>query len=388
MNLAARMSKLYPEGAYAVLSQAQRLEQQGKSIIHLEIGQPDFPTPENITRSGIYAIKQGKTKYTSPLGILPLRKKIAEYITHTRGVHTTSSRIAVTPSGKTALFAAIASTVERGDEVMVPDPGFPTYKTVAEFFGGGVRSMPLLEHNQFRIDIKKFKKTFSKRTKLIILNSPSNPTGGILSKSDLSEIADMVQGSKTWILSDEIYEKFLYDAPEYHSIYSLPTMKERTIIINGFSKTYCMTGWRLGYMVIPEKIIDKVDYFLTHSVGCTAAFTQEAGIEALIGSQVSVKRMIDEFRKRRNFVVSQLDAIPGVRCQNPGGAFYAFPNVTSFKKSSKKIALYLLEKAGVALLSGSDFGKFGEGYLRISYASSLTTLKEGLHRIRNGLAKL
>lgn len=385
MNLASRMSTLFPEGAYAVLSQAQRLEQLGRSIVHLEIGQPDFKTPDNIALSGINAIKNGKTKYTAPLGILPLRTEIARSITTSRGIDTNSNQVAVTPSGKTALFAAIAAVVEPGDEVIIPDPGFPTYRTLSEFFGARVKSMPLLEKNGFRIDIRKLKKIFSKKTKLIIVNSPSNPTGGILTKADLQEIADLVANSHAWVLSDEIYDQFLYDSNEYHSIYAEPRMKSHTMIVNGFSKTYCMTGWRLGYLVVPENILSKIDYLLTHSIGCTASFTQEAGITALTGSQGSVKKMVEEFKQRRDYLVSELNTIPGVHCQLPAGAFYAFPNIASFHKSSKYIALHLLEKSGVALLSGADFGKQGEGYLRISYASSMSNLKEGLVRIRRGL---
>ena len=388
MNLASRMSTLAPEGAYAVLSAASELERKGKSIIHLEIGQPDFPTPVHIVRAGIAALRAGKTKYTAPLGTWELRQAIAKYVSIARGRETSACNIAVTPSGKTAIFTALAATVSPGDEVMYPDPGFPTYRTLIEFFGGKAVPIPLSESSRFSFDMLVLRKKFSKKTKLIILNSPSNPTGGVMPKSDIEEIADMVKHTGCWVVSDEMYSRMVYSDEPYTSIFSIPGMQKQTINVDGFSKTYAMTGWRLGYMVVPEAIVGRIDYFLTHSVGCTAGFVQEAGIAALQGSQRPSIRMVEEFKKRRDAVVTLLNDIPGVRCQMPDGAFYAFPNISSFKKPSKVFAKYLLEHAGVAVLAGTDFGQYGEGYLRISYAASLSTLQEGIQRMKKALHKL
>lgn len=388
MQLASRMNQLAPEGAFAVLAKAQEQERQGKSIIHLEIGQPDFETPSYIAKAGIKAIREGKTKYTPSLGIMPLRKSLAEYITKTRKVSVNHNNIAVTPSCKTGLFCALASIVDSGDEVLYPDPGFPAYKILIEFFGGKPVPIPLVEERQFSFDMKVFKKKFSSRTKAVILNFPSNPTGTTIPAQDLAEIASLVNNSDSWIISDEIYSRILYTHESFISIYSLPKMQKRTIIVDGFSKTYSMTGWRLGYMVIPQNMIERIDNLLTHSVACTASFTQEAGLAALVKSQESVNNMVKEFKKRRDFVVETLNSIKGVFTLTPQGAFYVFPNIKSFRKSSKEIASYLLHEAGVALLDGTAFGKYGEGYLRISYATDIKNLQEGLRRIKSALARI
>ena len=386
-NLATRMSSLAPEGAYAVLSQALELERAGKTIIHLEIGQPDFPTPKHIVEAAVQALRSGKTKYTPPLGIVQLRQSVAFSLISSHG-EVDYRQVAITPSGKTALFAAMTAVVNPGDEVIYPDPGFPTYKTLIEFFGAKPVPIPLVETNHFSFDMAVFRRRISRKTKLIILNSPSNPTGGVIPRKDLEEIADRIGGTSAWVLSDEMYKKILYVNEPYTSIYSLPNMKGRTIIVDGFSKTYAMTGWRLGYLVAPPSVIERIDYLLTHSVGCTASFTQEAGIAAIESSQKQVTLMVSEFRKRRDFVVKTLNNIPGVTCQNPDGAFYVFPNVSSFHKSSKDIASHLLHYSGVALLDGTAFGKYGEGHLRLSYAADMKTLAKGLDRIRIGLSRL
>lgn len=386
-SLATRMSSLAPEGAYAVLSQAQELERAGKNIIHLEIGQPDFPTPKHIVEAAVQALRNGKTKYTPSLGIVPLRQCIASSLTSSHG-EVDYRQVAITPSGKTALFAAMAAVVNPGDEVIYPDPGFPTYKTLIEFFGAKPVPIPLVEMNHFSFDMAVFRRRISRKTKLVILNSPGNPTGGVIPRKDLEEIADRIGGGGAWVLSDEMYRKILYINEPYTSIYSLPNMKSRTIIVDGFSKTYAMTGWRLGYLVAPTGIIAKIDYLLTHSVGCTASFTQEAGIAAIESSQKQVTLMVSEFRKRRDFVVKALNSIPGITCQIPDGAFYVFPNISSFKRTSKQLASYLLQKAGVALLDGTAFGMHGEGHLRLSYAADMKTLAEGLDRIRVDLSAL
>lgn len=388
MNLANRTEFLVAEGAYQVLSKAQNLEKRGKKIIHFEIGQPDFPTPNNISMAGIKAIIEGKTKYNPPLGLLELREKIAEKISITRNIEITKEMVAVVPSGKTAIFATMAMLINPGDEVIYPDPGFPTYSTLIDYFGGIKKPIPLIEENGFAFDMKMLFKSFSKKTKLIIINSPSNPTGGIIPAKDLKIIAEMVRQTDCFIITDEIYSQIIYDGQKFESLSAYPSIRSKLFLLDGFSKTYSMTGWRLGYVIMPEKFISKMDYLLTHLVGCTATFTQYAGLEALTGSQNSVKVMVQEFKKRRNFIVVELNNIPGVSCQKPQGAFYAFPNIKKFKKTSKYLADICLEKAGVALLPGTSFGNFGEGYLRISYATSLENLKNGVNKLKTAFKNL
>lgn len=388
MKLASRMSFLEQEGAFAVLAKAQELERNGKKIIHLEIGQPDFDTPKHISKAAILAIKQGKTRYTPSLGIHQLRIAIADYYSKTRNTDVDYKQVAVTPSCKTALFTALAAVVEPGDEVLYPDPGFPAYKILIEFFGGRAVPIPLIEERNFSFDMKEFKKKISSKTKAVIINSPGNPTGSIIPRKDLEEIASLILKYDSLVISDEIYSQIIYGKEPVTSIYSLPKMKNRTIVVDGFSKSYAMTGWRLGYLIAPEKNMQKIDYFLTHSVACTATFTQEAGLVALNSTQKEVKKMIKEFKKRRDLVVEKLNKIKGVTCLVPEGAFYVFPNIKSFGKSSKKISDYLLNEGNVAVLDGTSFGKYGEGYLRLSYAASIGTLEEGLNRIRSGLQKL
>lgn len=388
MKLASRMSKLTPEGAFKVFAEAQELERTGKNIIHFEIGQPDFETPQHIAQAAINAIKSGKTKYTPSLGIFPLRQAIAEWTTKKREVKTDYSQVAITPSCKTALFIALASIVEKGDEVLYPDPGFPAYKVLIEFFGGKAIPIPLVEEREFSFDMGIFRKKISKKTRAIILNSPSNPTGTIIPKEDLKQIAALAIKNKCWVITDEIYNRILYTDEPYTSIYSLPNMSKQTIIVDGFSKTYSMTGWRLGWLVAPDEIMEKIGYLLTHSVACTATFTQEAGLAAILGSQRPVEKMVREFKRRRDFVIGNLNSIPNISAFSPHGAFYAFPNIKSYKKSSKEIASIILQKANVALLDGTSFGKYGEGYLRISYATDIDILKIGLERIRKALKNL
>jgi len=387
-SIAKRMTVLHPEGAYAVLSKATALETKDKKIIHFEIGQPDFPTPKNIADAGIKAIRQGFTKYNPPLGIMPLRKRIAEEINETRGLDISEKQIAVTPSGKTAIFTVMAAVLEKGDEVIYPDPGFPTYHALIDFFGASRKSVPLLEQNSFSIDMRVFRKHFSKKTKLIILNSPSNPTGGVMPIKDLLEITEAVKNTSCWVMTDEMYSKIIYDNLQYPSYYALKKVQDSTILVDGFSKAFSMTGWRIGYLSAPERIIDRIGYLLTHVVGCTATFTQYSVLAGLNGPKKPLREMVAQFEKRRNFVVDALNKIDGIVCRKPEGAFYVFPNIKSFKKSSKWLASYILEKAGVALLDGTSFGDFGEGYLRISYATSINNLKEGISRIKNALIRL
>lgn len=387
-GLSSSVNTLTPEGAYKVLSMAQKLERKGKKIIHLEIGQPDFDTPVHIQKKAIQAISKGQTKYTPPLGMMDIRESVQQYVRSTRNIRVGIDRIAITPSGKTAIFAVFASLINPGDEVIYPDPGFPTYRALIDYFGAVPKPIPLVEKNSFSFDIHAFKKALSKKTKLVIINSPSNPTGGVIPLHDLKTIAREVSKTKAFVMSDEMYSQMTYLDEQYTSIFTLPHMRNRTFVVDGFSKTYAMTGWRLGYMIMPPGFTEKVDCFLTHSVGCTASFTQIAGSHALESSQNSVKKMMKEFRKRRDFTAHALNDIDRVTCQMPEGAFYVFPNITSFNKSSKYVAKYLLEQAGVALLDGTSFGEFGEGYLRISYATSIPVLKRGIKKIKKALGKL
>ncbi|MFH2085544.1 MAG: pyridoxal phosphate-dependent aminotransferase [bacterium] len=387
-TLAKNILGMKAEGAYAVLSKATKLESAGKNIVHFEIGQPDFPTPQNIVDAGVKAITSGQTKYTSPLGIIPLREALAKRVSDTRHLSLTADNIAVCPSGKTAIFMAMAAVLEPGDEVIYPNPGFPTYQTLIDYLGCVRKPIPLLEENSFSFDMQAFHQSFSAKTKLIIINSPSNPTGGVMPQADLDEITQTIKGKNCWVMTDEMYASITYGNQPYPSFYAIPGVQDQTILVDGFSKTYAMTGWRIGYVAAPPSLIEKVDFLLTHTVGCTATFTQYAALEALTGSQEPVKQMVAEFNSRRDFVVKTLNDIPGVKCPIPEGAFYVFPNIKSFGKTSAEIATYLLETGGVALLPGTSFGEYGEGYLRISYATSMDKLEEGLTRVKNALAKL
>jgi len=369
------------EGAYQVLAKAQELEAQGRNIIHLEIGQPDIETFPNISQAGISAIQDGYTRYTPPAGMKSLREVISREAGKQRSMEFAPDQVVISPGAKPNLFFPTLALVEKGDEVIYPNPGFPTYEAMIRIAGGIPVPVPLLENNQFSFDLNAFDKLLSDRTKLIILNSPSNPTGGIIPKDDLEHIAQAAVSNNSWVLSDEIYTRILYDQEKAYSIASLPGMAERTIIMDGFSKTYAMTGWRLGFGIMPPGLAEKVGLLLTHSVGSTAQFTQLAGIEALTGPQDQVDLVVAEYKKRRDLIVAGLNQMPGVSCQKPQGAFYVFPNVKSLGRNSREIADWILEEAGVALLPGPAFGKFGEGYLRLSYANSIPNIQLALDRI-------
>lgn len=381
MDYAKRTHHLVSEGAYKVLAKAQELEAQGRNIIHLEIGQPDFETFTNVSQAGITAIQDGFTRYTPPAGMKSLREVIAKDAGKRRGVEFTPDQVVISPGAKPNLFFPTMALVEEGDEVIYPNPGFPTYEAMIRIAGGIPVPVPLLENKQFSFDLNAFDELISNRTKLIILNSPSNPTGGIIPKEDLEQIAKAAVTHNCWVLSDEIYTRIVYDNEVAHSIAALPEMAERTIIMDGFSKTYAMTGWRLGYGIMPRGLAEKVGLLLTHSVGSTAQFTQIAGIEALTGPQDQVEMVVSEYRKRRNLIVSRLNQLPGVTCQNPQGAFYVFPNIKELGKNSQETADWILEESGVALLPGSAFGKFGEGYLRLSYANSIENIQKAMDRL-------
>ncbi len=381
MTFATRTAHLKPEGAYQVLAQANQLEAAGRKIIHLEVGQPDYATFENVTHAGIEAIRAGKTRYTPPAGIPSLREAIAEDGGNRRGIKFTADEVVVSPGGKPNLFFPTLALVEPGDEVIYPNPGFPTYEAMIKVAGGIPVAVPLLEENNFSFDVAAFDRLINEKTKLIIINSPSNPTGGVIPLEDLKHIAAQAQKYDCWVMSDEIYARIIYDGLTAHSIAALPGMKERTIIVDGFSKTYAMTGWRLGFGIMPSDLAARVDLLLTHSIGSTAQFTQFAGVEAVNGPQDMVDVMVAEYQRRRDIIVDGLNAIPGFSCQKPQGAFYAFPNVKKTGMNSNDLANLILDKAGVALLPGSSFGDYGDGYLRLSYANSVENIQKGLEQI-------
>jgi len=370
-----------------VLAQAQALEAKGVDVVHLEIGEPDFDTPKNICDASIEAMGKGHTHYCNSQGVVALRTKIAEEIERTRGISISTERIVVTPGAKPIMFYSILALLEEGDEAVYSNPLFPIYESMINFTGAKPVPIPLREELGFRFDIDELSSKITPHTKLIIINSPHNPTGGVLEKEDIGFIADLARKHNITVLSDEIYEHIIYEGEPF-SIASLPDMCDRTILLSGFSKTYAMTGWRLGYAVIPQELVDPIVRLITNSVSCTPVFIQHAGIEALAGPQDSIPRMVNEFRKRRNLIVEGLNKIPGISCLLPKGAFYAFPNVKKLGMDSKQLANYLLEEAGVAVLSGTDFGEYGEGYLRLSYATSMENIKKALERINTAVTKL
>jgi aspartate aminotransferase len=385
MDFAQRTNHLRPEGAYQVLAKANQLEASGREIIHFEIGQPDFDTFPNISLAGIRAITEGRTRYTPPAGMPSLREVIAEDSGRRRGIHITPEEVVVGPGAKPALFFPTLTLVEPGDEVIYPDPGFPTYEAMIRLAGGMPVAIPLLEENNFSFDLEAFDRLVNARTKLILLNSPSNPTGGVMPGTDLEHIAKKAIQHNCWVMSDEIYGRFAYDGLVVPSIASLPGMQSRTIIVDGFSKTYAMTGWRLGYGIMPRELAERVSLLLTHSIGSSAQFTQYAGMAAILGPQDEVTAVAAEYQRRRDVIVVGLNTIPGFHCQTPQGAFYAFPNIKATGMTSNELANLILEKAGVALLPGSSFGEHGEGYLRLSYATAMETIQLGLDRIRSVL---
>jgi aspartate aminotransferase len=388
VRFASRTAHLKPEGAYQVLAQAQALEASGQDILHLEIGQPDFETFDNIRLAGMRAIAEGYTRYTPPNGITALREAIARDAGQRRGVDIHPSQVVVSPGAKPDLFFPILALVEPGDEVIYPDPGFPSYEAIIHAAGGNPVPVPLVEQRSFSFDLEAFHQLLSPRTRLVILNSPGNPTGGVIPGADLVEIARAARKYDFWVLSDEIYMRLAYDGLKAPSIASLPGMMDRTIIVDGFSKTYAMTGWRLGFGIMPRSLAQVVELLLTHSVGCTAEFTQVAGLEALNAPQDQAEAMVHEYQARRDAIVAGLNAIPGITCQRPQGAFYVFPNIKSIGLPSNQLAGILLEKAGVAVLPGSDFGQHGEGYLRLTYANSLDNIRQALDRIGKLVAHL
>jgi len=386
-QVAARMARLGTESAFEVLAKARALEATGRRIVHLEIGEPDFETAGHIKDAASAALAENFTHYGPSAGLLPAREAIARYVSRTRRIPVDAEQVVITPGAKPIIFFTILAVVGEGDEVLLPDPGFPIYESVVEYVGGKAVPLPLTQEREFRFDPDELRHRVTDRTRLIVINSPQNPTGGVLTPSDLEAVADVAREHDLWVLSDEIYSRLLYEG-EHHSVAELPGMAERTIILDGFSKTYAMTGWRLGYGIAPALLVPHLTRLQTNATSCTASFIQMAGIAALEGTQAPVDEMLVQFRERRQMVTDRLNAMAGVHCLLPGGAFYAFPQIDVPGKTSKQVADALLEEDGVAVLAGTAFGAQGEGFLRLSFANSLEELDEGLTRIEKGLKRL
>jgi len=387
MKLSKLVQRAGTETAFEMLAKAKALEKQGKNIVHFEIGEPDFNTPENVKKAGIRALEENYTHYSPTQGILELREAVASYISKTRNIDAVPDEVIITPGGKDVIFSTMLALLDEGDEAIYPNPGYPIYESAIMLAGATPVPMPLLEENDFAFDRQQFERLITPKTKLIVINSPGNPTGGILSLGDLEYIAELAKKNDIYILSDEIYSRIIYDG-SFHSIASVPGMKERTIILDGFSKTYAMTGWRLGYAVANKEMIEGIKKIAVNSFSCVATFVQIAGVEALNGPQDEPERMRNEYLARRDLIVRGLNEIPGLSVKVPHGAFYVFSNIKQTGKSSKEIADYLLYEAGVCTLSGTAFGSFGEGYIRFSYATSQENIKEGLRRVKGAFERI
>jgi aspartate/methionine/tyrosine aminotransferase len=386
LHLAKRMARLGTETAFEVLVRARALESQGKEVVHLEIGEPDFDTPANIVEAAVDALRKGYTHYGPAAGLPELRQTIADYIATTRSIKVPADEVVVVPGGKPIMFYTMLALVDEGDEVMYPNPGFPIYESMINYVGGKAVPIRLREDMDFRLDVNEFAKLITDRTKLIILNSPQNPTGGVLSRRDVEEIAAAIGNRELFVLSDEIYSRLLFEG-EHYSIASLPGFKDRTIILDGFSKTWAMTGWRMGYGVMRPDLAAQMSRLMSNSNSCTASFSQMAGIQAIKGDQSSVGKMLAEFKVRRDAFYERINRIKGFSCRLPKGAFYMFPNITKTGWPAKKLADALLEEAGVAALAGTAFGAFGEGYMRFSVANSLENIHKALDRIEQWTKK-
>ena len=388
MRLAARMDRIGTETAFEAAARARALEATGRDVIHLELGEPDFDTPRNVSEATARALlEEGATHYTAATGIAPLREAIAADVRRWKGIETTPDQVIVTPGAKPIMFYAMLALVDQGDEVIYPNPGFPIYESMARYVGGTPVAAPLRESADFRMDVEEVARLITPRTKLIVFNTPHNPTGSVLTDADIRRLAELAVEHDLVVMADEIYGRLQYEG-ELLSIATLPGMAERTITLDGFSKTFAMTGWRLGYGVIPDWLVPSFSRLVINSVSCTNAFAQAGAIEALTGPQDAADEMRAEFIARRQLMVDGLNAIPGVSCLMPHGAFYTFPNISSFGRTSNEIADHLLYDAGVCGLSGTAFGKHGEGYLRFSYANSRENLERALERVTASLAKL
>lgn len=388
LRLAERMYRLGTETAFEVAARARALEAQGKPIIHLEIGEPDFDTPKHVREAAKEALDEGYTHYSGATGIPELRESIARYAGKNRNLQFDSANVVVTPGAKPIMFYTIMALIEPGDEVVYPNPGFPIYESMINFLGGVAVPLQLSEVRNFHVNIEELESKISSKTRLIILNSPHNPTGSALSKDDLKAIADLAIKHDIMVLADEIYSEILYDGVQHHTILSFPGMMERTILLDGFSKTFAMTGWRMGYGIFPGEMIPHISRLIINSVSCTSTFSQRAAIQALEGPRGEVNKMLDAFARRRDLVYEGLNNISGLRCNRPEGAFYAFPNITDTGMTSREYADYLMREADVAVLPGTSFGEFGEGYIRISFANSEENLQKAMERIEKVNRKL
>ncbi|MCX7731544.1 MAG: pyridoxal phosphate-dependent aminotransferase [candidate division WOR-3 bacterium] len=385
MRLANRMERLGTETAFDVLCRAKALECT-RTVIHLEIGEPDFATPKHIVAAAKQALDEGWTHYGPSAGLPELREAIAEYAGRLRGVKFFPEQVVVTPGAKPVMAFAIMALVDTGDEVIYPNPGFPIYESMIEYMGGRPVPVRLREERNFRLDAEELAQMVNSRTKLIVINSPANPTGGVLTREDLRLIADTALKHNVWILADEIYSEIVYDQP-FESIAQFTDVHPRLIILDGFSKTFAMTGWRIGYGIMPKDMAEKMARIETNINSCTATFIQRACLAALQGPREPVERMVAEFRRRRDFIVDGLNRLPGFRCSKPQGAFYVFPNIEGTGMDCKVLADRLLEEEGVACLAGTCFGKFGDGFLRLSYANSIENIGAALERIASFLKR-
>lgn len=385
-QFAERMSRLGTEGAFEVLARAQQLEAQGREIVHLEIGEPDFPTAPHIVEAAVTALHDGWTHYCPSPGLAQLREAVAEDAGRRRGIRIDPAEVVITPGAKPIFFFAVLALVESGDEVLYPNPGFPIYESMIRFVGAQPVPYPLREEKDFDVAAAAILDKITPRTRMVILNSPQNPTGGVLARTEWTLLAELLAGCDVTIFSDEIYSRLTFEG-EHVSPMQFPELREKTIILDGFSKTYAMTGWRLGYGIMKPNLAEQVGRLMTNSDSCTASFTQMAGITALRGDQSHVDRMREEFRRRREAIVKGLNSIPGFRCPQPHGAFYAFPNITGTGWKSRELADALLNDAGVACLPGTAFGEWGEGYLRFSFANSVENIAKALERIDTWVKK-
>lgn len=380
IRLADGMHRIGTESAFAVMARARALEAEGKSVVHMQIGEPDFETPAHIIEAGVDALQNGWTHYGPAQGDPELREAISSYIISSRGARYSADQVLVTPGGKPVMFFAMLALLQEGDEAIFPDPGFPIYRSMIEYTGAKAVPAVLREENDFRLDVEKLRSLVNERTRLLILNTPGNPCGNVLPKTDLEAIAEIAIEHDIVVLADEIYSELQYDG-EHVSIAALPGMTERTILLDGFSKTFAMTGWRLGYGLCPEELVEPLTTLMVNSASCTNVAAQRAAIAALTGPWDDVQTFRTAFQRRRKLIVDGLRAISGVSCVMPHGAFYAFPNVTSFGMSSDDFANRLLDEFGVAAVSGTSFGDAGEGYIRLSYATSEENIEEALKRI-------
>ena len=387
-HLAERLNNLGSEGAFEVLAKTKVLEAQGKKIAHFEIGEPDFDTPENIKKAAYEALEKGYTHYVPSLGVPEAREAYAKYVSKTRNVEVDPGQIIVTAGAKPLIFYTMMALVNPGDEVIYPDPGYPIYSSAVRFAGGVPKPIVLREENDFRLDVDELKKMVTPKTKVIIVNSPHNPTGSVLNKEELKAILDLADGEHLFILCDELYHRIYYGGEMAPSMYEFPEAKEKVILMEGFSKIYAMTGWRLGYGVLPPDLVPWFSKLQTSVYSHAPAFVQVAGIEAYNGPQDAPKAMVEEFKRRRDYIVPRLNSMDLVHCVEPKGAFYAWLNIKKLNRPSNEVAEYLLNEAGVAVLTGTSFGESGEGYLRMSYAASMEDIKYGLDQLEKYLPKL